>query len=230
MKKIFMIFVIAFCSLSIIAAQKSQSSFLDEFQDEDEMILQQNEKDAQEKEENEKKQEKIKEKKKLNLGLLLYGAAAVNIPYNFTVDSKVDLPNKTFPIGASLHFVSVVNYLTLKGNINWDFITFSDKTSMIFGGSISLGLTPIHNELLFLGIYGTAWFDKIEDYMYTSYGPSATVIFNLPRNFGVFVNCDVIYRTKEKYQGDMANPDKPRFLNSWRICPSIGVSYNIIKG
>lgn len=230
MKKIFMIFVIAFCSLSIIAAQKSQSSFLDEFQDEDEMILQQNEKDAQEKEENEKKQEKIKEKKKLNLELLLYGAAAVNIPYNFTVDSKVDLPNKTFPIGASLHFVSVVNYLTLKGNINWDFITFSDKTSMIFGGSISLGLTPIHNEFMFLGIYGTAWFDKIEDYMYTSYGPSATVIFNLPKNFGVFLNCDFIYRTKEKYQGDLANPDKPRFLNSWRICPSIGISYNIIKG
>lgn len=229
MKKNILLFMLIFSSLCFITAQENDSSFLDVFQEEDEMISAQNDKDAQENEENERKQEKIK-KKKLNLNLLLYGAAAVNIPYNFTVDSKIDLPNKTFPVGASLHLVYAVSYLTLKGNINWDFITFSDKTSMIFGGSISLGLTPIHNEFLFLGIYGTAWFDKIEDYMYTSYGPSATVIFNLPKNFGVFLNCDFIYRTKEKYQGNLANPDKPRFLNSWRICPSIGISYNIIKG
>lgn len=230
MKKNILLFMLIFSSLCFITAQENDSSFLDVFQEEDEMISAQNDKDAQENEENERKQEKIKEKKKLNLNLLLYGAAAVNIPYNFTVDSKIDLPNKTFPVGASLHLVYAVSYLTLKGNINWDFITFSDKTSMIFGGSISLGLTPIHNEFMFFGLYGTAWFDKIEDYMYTSYGPSATVIFNLPKNFGVFLNCDFIYRTKEKYQGDLANPDKPRFLNSWRICPSIGISYNIIKG
>lgn len=229
MKKNILLFMLIFSSLCFITAQENDSSFLDVFQEEDEMISAQNDKYAQENEENERKQEKIK-KKKLNLNLLLYGAAAANIPINFTVDSKIDLPNKTFPIGVSLHFASAVSYLTLKGNINWDFITFSDKTSMIFGGSISLGLTPIHNEFLFLGIYGTAWFDKIEDYMYTSYGPSATVIFNLPKNFGVFLNCDFIYRTKEKYQGHLANPDKPRFLNSWRICPSVGISYNIIKG
>lgn len=169
------------------------------------------------------------EQRKSNRNLLCFAALGANVPINFSINSGSTISNNSFPFGISIHALASFTYLSFKGNIAWDFINFSNKTYVVFGGSISLGVAPIRNDFLFLGLYATAWFDKIENYTYTCYGGSGTVIFNLPKKWGVLINCDATYRVKENYGGSKTIPSPARFLNSCRVCPSIGISYNFLR-
>ena len=194
----------------------------------------QQEKDEQkqekEKQEAEKKSKSQETKNKIKTGFSnrkthgTYIAIGANVPINLNVN------NESFPVGISIHAISAFRYISVKGNIGWDFIKFKEDTSILFDGSISLGFALAHNDFLFAGLYATAYFDKIENYFYTSYGASGTVIFNLPKNWGIFINCDATFRTNEFYKGDEPIPPyEARFLRSCRICPSIGVSYNFSR-
>ena len=172
---------------------------------------------------------KNKERNRKNASLSSFIGAGYNIPFNLNYDTAVKTSD--FPSGISAHYITSYMYISGKANLNWDFQKYTDNTAVISGATFSLGLTPIHNEYCFIGLYGTFGTDKINDYSYTAYGASATVIFNIAHNFGLLINCDATHRSLEKYNGtEDPAPYPPHFLNSWRICPSIGITYRFMNG
>ena len=153
-------------------------------------------------------------------------ALGPSAPFNLTSDSDKTLNKLPFPLGISLHGVACYTYVSLKGNIGWDFVKYAEETSVLFGATISAGLSPIHNDYWFIALYGTVGFEKIENYSYVSYGASGTVMVNVSDHLGIFINCDATYRATGDYKGDEEiAPYDPLFLKSWRVCPSIGISY-----
>ena len=241
MKKLLLVFACVFLAFSFASAQENedlQDSFLDslgnddflgELQEANDIIEDENENIAQEKEAERQKQERIKAKKRQNKAVTAFALGA-NAPFNLTTDSDKTLNKLSFPVGVSAHLVGCWTYVSAKGNISWDFVKYAEKTSVLFGGTVSLGFSPIHNDYWFIGLYGTIGFDTIENYSYTSFGASGTVFFNFSKRFGLFVNCDATYRTKGNYKGDEEiAPYEPLFLNTWRVCPSIGISYSFMR-
>ncbi len=161
-----------------------------------------------------------------NKTALTFVALGLNVPFNISSDSDVTLNDNTFPYGISAHLQSSYMYISFKGNINFDFVKYSEKTSTLVGANLSLGASPIHNDYLFVGLYGTLGFDEINKYSYIAYGGSAYIGFNFSEKLGLFFNLDVTRRSSEQYNGDEEEPPyDPLFIDSWRICPSIGLSY-----
>ena len=194
------------------------------------------------KEEEKREREKLKEEEKQQKALerieklqsknhITFISLGVNAPFNISYEPDTTLNDTSFPLGMSAHLVSSYMYISGKGNVNCDFIKYSEKTSAVIGGTVSLGITPVHNSYWFIGLYGTFGFEKIENYSYPSYGGSVNMLFNFSNRFGIFMNVDATHRGKATYEGDEEiAPYDPLFLNSWRICPSIGFSYTFMRG
>ena len=170
--------------------------------------------------------------KRENKPYVVYAGLGANAPFNLTTDSDTTLNDTSFPLGISLHLVASAGWVSTKGNLNWDFIKYSEKTSAIFNGTFSFGITPIHNDYCFIGVYYTIGYDEIENYSYPyAQGGSINMLFNFSKRFGMFLNCDATYRGNENYKGDEEiAPYAPRFLDSWRICPSIGFAFTFLRG
>lgn len=228
MKKIVLTFLFILGSIAFVNAQEDDSNWLDSFLDEDEMILEQNEKIVQEEKDSERDKLISKNRKKENRVISGYICTGVNIPFNFdmTIEEK---SGSTFPFGISLHGIGNQGYIAFKGNVNCDFIKYSKDSSVLFSCTLSLGLTPMHNEFCYIGLFGTFGIDEIDNYTYPSYGGSGTVIFNFAKRWGILINCDATCRQKGEYKGEKKiDPPAPHFVGSWRVCPSIGFTYNFI--
>lgn len=215
---------------------------LDALQDFNKEIEEENEKILQEQEEEKRQKKRIKQEEKRQKAqeraeklqpknYITFVALGANAPFNISSNPDTTLNDTSFPMGMSAHLVSSYMYVSFKGTVNCDFIKYSKKTSAIIGTNLSLGLTPIHNDYWFIGLYGSFGFEKIEKYSYPSYGGSVNMLFNFSDRFGLFINCDATHRGTAEYNGDEEiAPYEPLFLNSWRICPSIGFSYTFMKG
>ena len=221
-------------------AQKQQEKL--EQQEQERIKIEEKQERERIKEQEKLEKEKIKAREKLekeiewearkeNKDHITFASAGMNVPFNFSTNSDSTLNKLSFPLGISAHLVSSYKYVTAKGNLNWDFIKYAEETAVIFGGTISLGITPIHNDFCFIGVYYTMGFDKIENYSYVAYGGSVNMLLNFSKRFGIFINCDATYRGNEDYKGDEEiAPYDARFLKSWRVCPSIGVAFTFFRG
>ena len=209
-------------------AQKQQEELA---RQEEERLKEQERLERERIKEEEKRQKTLERAERLkNKSALTFASAGMNIPFNFSKDANTTLNKLSFPAGIAVHLVGAYKYVTAKGNLNWDFIKFAEETAVIFSGTISLGITPIHNDFCFIGVYYTMGFDKIENYSYTMYGGTVSMLFNFSNRFGMFINCDATYRGTENYKGDEGNvPYEPRFAKSWRICPSIGFAFTFSR-
>ena len=157
-------------------------------------------------------------------------AIGADTPLNTGAQFDNIFGEQSFPLGISLHAISFYTYISLKSNMGWDFVQYSERATVLFGGTFSLGFSPIHNDYCFIGFYGTMGLEEIDNYSYTSYGISAIGSFNFSDRFGIFVNCDALCRLKGVYKGDEEIPPyEPLFLNTWRIYPSIGIIYTFIR-
>ena len=245
MKKVLLFFLCIILFLNFVYTQNnddSQNQFafedekvldlLDALQESNEILSQKNDSIIQENEKNELKKKWIINGKKQNKDFLTVAALAVNVPFNLNSEPSIVLNKTSFPLGISANYVTSYMYIAFKGTINYDFIKYSEKNSTIFGVTFSFGITPIHNDYCFIGLYGTFCSEEIEKYDYTpSFGGSATALFSISNHLGIILNIDATYRGAAKYNGDeVIAPYEPIFLNSWRICPSIGVSYTINRG
>ncbi len=228
--------------LQAFGGEESDST-LDALQDSNDLITEEDESSAQEKEriEREKEQEakakaqkkkEIRKKKSENKTMLGSIAVGANAPFTLNTSSNhKDKYNTPIPAGISAYIIGNFNIVAFKTNCNWDFIKAVEDDSVRFSWIASLGLTPIHNDYCFIGFYGTlGLIDKIEKYEYTSYGGSVNMLVNLSDNFGLLMNLDATYRGKAEYKGDEEiAPYVAHYLNTWRVCPSIGFFYTFIK-
>lgn len=209
--------------LQSLTEEENDSEFLDALQKEDEIIAAQNEIISQENEWIEQEKEKIKKKKRQNKkGEGGYLGTGLNFPLNICTN------NFQIPLGVSLFWQGNREYIAFKFNCNFDFIKYSEE-AVNFSSFLSLGLSPIHNEFCFVGLYGTWGNDVIDNYSYFSYGVSGLLLFNFSKKWSAFINCDATYRNKGEYLDKEKNaPYPPSFDNSWRVCPSIGICYNYL--
>lgn len=244
MKKLFAVFLFVFGICFFANAQEDEDlqdlvlpsldddDFLEELQESNDIIDSENEKIAQEEEserERERQANQRIEKERRENKYVGYIGAGLNAPFNLSTISET-LNKNSFPLGITATIFACGQYFAVKGNLNWDFAKYSENTSMIFSGSISPGLSFLHNDYWFVGLFGTFFFDNIEKYSYNSYGASGTVAYNFFNRLGIFFNCDATYRSSGKWKGKgNTAPYSPRFLKSWRICPSIGISYNFFR-
>lgn len=229
MKKFVIVFFMIFAACCFLNAQEDDFGWLDSFQNEDEMIADENGKALQEKQEIEKEKEKVKKQKKQNKNASIYFGVAANVPFNTGGASDSNSSGSSFPLGVSLHGMGNSHFLTLKGNVSWDFVKLTAETPVIFSFTLSGGISPVYNDFCFIGLYGTFGGDTIGDFTYTSYGGSATVLFNFTERLGIFINCDALYRQKASYKGSEETEPVSSFSGTWRICPSIGISYNFLR-
>ena len=224
--------------LQALGEEENDSSFLDALEDSNDLITDENESIIQEKEriEQEKEAEKIakqdeRKKKRENKGLSEYFGLGANILLNPYVDvENTEFDANQMPMGISLHWLGNYGFVTGKASLNWDFVKYTDK-NVSFVGCFSLGITPIHNDYCFIGFYGTVGAEEIEKYSYASYGGSVNLLFNFPNRFGIFLNLDATCRTSGTYKGDEEIPPYlPAYTGTWRVCPSIGITYTFLRG
>lgn len=223
---------------------EDESGLLDALQDSTDIIAQENEKIAQEEAKKQREQAARKERiaqakqrereaKRQNKTLLGSVAVGANAPFTLNTNPKSkDGYDTPIPLGVSVYYIGNLSIFTFKTNLNWDFIKAKNDDSVRFNWIGSIGLTPIHNEYCFIGFYASmGLIDKIEKYEYTSFGGSANLLLNLSGNFGMFANLDATYRSKAEYKGDEeVAPYVAHYLNTWRVCPSIGFFYTFMKG
>jgi len=197
-------------------------------------ILQENnEKIAQENEEREKiakESEKINRSKKLQdlvSSNSVYFTMGLNYPFCLSNSSPIFSKS----IGLSVSGIGNYSFLTIKGgfdaiNIPYPEINLSKDDGTTNFGSISIGISPIHSQKWFLGLYGTMGFDEIGLYQYNSIGGSVTFIRNFVSSFfpgiGFYINIDATY--KFKASGPELPNSSPAYLGTWNILPSIGFS------
>lgn len=249
MKKLLSVFICMIITFGLLYAQENEdfdnqflptfdeednSGSLDALQESNEIIAEENERIVQEIEEAEQRKQRERAAKWENKMRLRYLSVGLSAPFNFNTEkASGELYDTPFPLGISAQYTGSFSYTTFKTNLNWDFVKYTSGDKVNFLWTASLGFTPIHNDICFIGIYGTLGLldEEIEKYSYTSYGASINAMYNFSDRFGLFLNIDATYRGKEKYKGDEeVAPYIPRYLDTWRVCPSIGFFYNFMKG
>lgn len=195
-----------------------------------EQFAQENEQVAKQKEEA-KPINQIKNKAKNKP--VFYQAYGIELPFTLHELNMESLDNiissKNFPWGITCQANAVVKFWSFKGNINLDFVPYLEETHKFsLTGFISLGMAPIHNDFLFLGLYGTAGLEFLGDFIIPSVGGTGTCVINLSKNFGIFVNLDATYRYGQSFTGNEYE-EVPAFSikNTWRVSPSVGLAFRI---
>ena len=156
----------------------------------------------------------------------LFSTLGMNYPVTSIKDNSS--PMLAQSVGFSVSILGNYSFLTAKGGFCIDNIEYPEnssskekKTTTVM--SLSLGVSPIHGQKYFLGLYGTLTFDEIGNYSYTGVGASATFVYNFSFLFGLFMDFDATYRFKAK--GPELTNSLPTYLGSWRFNPSIGVVF-----
>ena len=253
MKKIFftltILFVSTFCFAntedSIITSDSFRTAFL-ELQDEIIMTLQVSNSDifvasviedlsnASQSQrsadlEKNKQKEQIKKNKLKNkpYQFACFGVdALVNIG---SLDSIFTSDSSNIFFGGFYQPIIVYDLWTFKGAIGLDFLKnqFSEPfTSLYFVAS--LGIAPLHNDYLYLGIYGTYCFETINCYSYNSLGGSLSFGFKCSDSVFLLLNVDSTYRLSEKQpeqDDDFVYMDS--LLGTWRVSPSASIALKI---
>ena len=209
--------------LDTIKSETIDNSVLDVIQENNEIISEENKEIAKENEES-----KIinKLKKKATNKPVIYKALGVEFPFSFVNWDSSDLFENSFPFGITCQFPVVVKLWSFKGNINFDFVPFEDGENIFsLSGFLSLGIAPVHNDFLFLGLYGTVGVEFLDDFIYTSAGGSGTIVFDFTKLIGLFVNVDATYRFGENNKSDtVVDIGLNSLKQSWRFSPSIGIA------
>ena len=209
--------------LDTIKAETIDNSVLDVIQENNEIISEENKEIAKENEES-----KIinKLKKKATNKPVIYKALGVEFPFSFVNWDSSDLFENSFPFGITCQFPVVVKLWSFKGNIKFEFVPFEDGENIFsLSGFLSLGIAPVHNDFLFLGLYGTVGVEFLDDFIYTSAGGSGTIVFDFTKLIGLFVNVDATYRFGENNKSDtVVDIGLNSLKQSWRFSPSIGIA------
>lgn len=170
----------------------------------------------------------IKENKLKNNDMTGYMSIGINCP----IFSSLNFPNDELEVVSPIGFVGAVvtskSFIALKLNLECDIVKYleSEENSFMFT-TLSVGYTPVHNDYVFLGIFGTVGFDTIGDYSYTSVGGSGTCIWHCSNFLGVFLNLDITNRVASNVK-DSENEDNfaiQGYKGTWRISPSIGLTF-----
>ena len=152
--------------------------------------------------------------------------ALVNIG---SLDSIFTSDSSNIFFGGFYQPIIVYDLWTFKGAIGLDFLKnqFSEPfTSLYFVAS--LGIAPLHNDYLYLGIYGTYCFETINCYTYNSFGGSLTFGFKCSDSVFFLMNLDATYRLTEK-QPDVDDDYvyMNSLLGSWRVSPSASIAFKV---
>ena len=142
-------------------------------------------KDAEIKEKEEAKKKKKEARKKRNENN--YSTGYLGVGCNFSTSES---------LGFHASYVGSRNFFTIK--MNGD---FNSSKCFFFSG----GLTPIHSDNAFLGLFATAGTDSERDG--TLFGVSGTFIWNFARVIGFYFNLDCI-----------------KYSYNWKLFPTLGLS------
>ena len=213
--------------LNILNEDSGELEGLDILQENSEIFVMENEETAKK---NEEARPINQIKKKMKNKPLWYVSLGADIPFTFKSiqENMFDKDNmEGFPFGIILQTITVVKLWSFKGNVSFDFAKYAGYDyGFILSPMLSLGISPIHNDYLFLGLYGTVGGEVIGDYLFWSGGLSGSVVFNFTQKLGLFVNVDATYRFGETYSGDGNAPtNRVELKNTWRIVPSIGITF-----
>ena len=92
----------------------------------------------------------------------------------------------------------------------------------------SIGMAPLHNDYLYLGIYGTYCFESVNCYSYNSLGGSLSFGFKCSEAVFLLLNIDATYRiTESQPEPDDDYVYMNSLLGSWRVSPSASIAFKV---
>lgn len=253
MKKIFFtltfLFVATFCFAepeeTLITSDSFRSAYL-QLQDEIIMTLQVNSSDTfvasaiedlsnasqtQRSAELEKKKQKEQIKKnKLKNKPYQFASFGIDALVNVgSLESIFSSDSSNLFFGGFYQPIIVYDIWTFKGAIGLDFLKnqFSEPFTSLYLVA-SLGIAPLHNDYLYLGLYGTYCFETINNYTYNSFGGSLTFGFKCSDVVFLILNLDGTYRVTEKQPEEDADyVYMDSLLGTWRVSPSVSLALKI---
>ncbi len=216
----------------ILEILESNAEIIAEEQEKEKLEQEQEEKRIAEQKEKEQQQKKAaREQKRQNNYMTGYLGGGVNFTSPIAIDYPSNVVEINSPVGLSFSAVTSMSYIALKLNVECDFIKYypTQKDESVFT-ALSVGFTPVHNNYIFLGFFGTFGLDTIGSYSYTSFGASATFMVHLGNFFVVYTNIDATRRSKGKIKDDAKESIgfPSLYSNTWRISPSVGIAIRLM--
>ena len=212
--------------------EENNEIMADELEEEKEKSDLQKEEEKIAEEKYKQKKKAIQKQKEQNKNMTGYFGLGVNYPIFLGFDSSNDDFEIVSPVGFVGSVLTSKSYIALKLDFEFDLVKYleTDKDNSVFT-TFSVGCTPVHNDFLFLGIFGTVGFDSIGDCSYTSVGGSGTCIWHCSNFLGVFLDLNVTKRVVGKVKDSKIEDDSiiPRYTGTWRISPSVGLTIILLQ-
>lgn len=155
-----------------------------------------------------------------------FGVSASISPINLEL-SSADFTN--FAFGLFYQPILVYNIWTFKGSVGGELFK-NYQNEAIFSLYIlgSLGISPLHNDYLYLAIYGTYCFETMNGYTYHSAGGSLTFGFKCSNIVFAIINLDATYRFTENFDTEYEDIIPMNSLyGTWRFAPSISIALKL---
>ncbi len=178
----------------------------------------------------EKKMAEFKEKHK-NRFMTGYLGGGVNFSSPLVSGISDKIYEVSSPVGASFTTLFSIEWYAYKLNLDFDSVYYSStqsKNSSCF--LFSLGLTPIHTNYAFLGVFFTVGNETINNYSYISLGVSGNFIIHLGKALGLYVNIDATKRSEGEWDtSDHITLTSLDYADTWRVSSSVGVVIQLLK-